>query len=75
MAQRRQSFFDAIATPATPMTPKGGSQTMYGSDAPPPDQMPESPDTFRRRTTPVTGQPTPGRTQIEEVIAMLTGGQ
>ena len=77
MAQRRM-LFDAMptapatpATPASPMTPKGGSAT-YG-DAPPAGA--ESPDTFRRRTTPVVGEPPQTSTQLQEILALLTGGQ
>lgn len=73
MAQRRSMMESAISTPASPMTPKGGSQMMYGD--PMAEQTGESKDTFRRRTTPVTGYPEPRPTTLQEVLAMLNGGQ
>lgn len=71
MATRR-SYFGEYPTPASPMTPKGGSQELYGD----PDQptMIESPDTFRRRTTPVTGVPEQRPNTLQELIAMINGG-
>ena len=70
MATRR-SYFGSLPTPASPMTPKGGSQEMYGD----PDQqqtMMESPDTFRRRVTPVVGMPEPKPSTLQEILAMLS---
>ena len=72
MATRR-SYFGSQPTPASPMTPKGGSQEMYGD----PNQdttLVESPDTFRRRTTPVVGMPEPKPSTLQEILAMLNGG-
>lgn len=62
--------------PANPMTPKGGSQMMHGN--PQDDAMPmmdESKETFRRRTTPATGQPDPGQTALQQILALLNGGR
>jgi hypothetical protein len=62
-----------MPTPASPMTPKGGSQQVYGD----PDQattMMESPDTFRRRTTPVVGAPEVKPDTLQQILAMLSTG-
>ena len=72
MATRR-SYFGSQPTPASPMTPKGGSQEMYG-DPDAMQTMQESPDTFRRRVTPVTGMPEPQPTTLQEILAMLKAG-
>ena len=72
MAQRR-STFDSFLTPASPMTPKGGSQEMYGDPAQEP--IIESKDTFRRRTTPIVGQPEQRPSTLQEILAMLNGAQ
>jgi hypothetical protein len=69
MAQRRSLFNDALPMPASPMTPKGGSQTTYGE--PQSESMAESKETFRRRTTPVVGSPAPIQTTLQEILAML----
>ena len=74
MATRR-SYFGSLPTPASPMTPKGGSQEMYGN----PDDsmmmnMMESPDTMRRRVTPVVGMPEPKPNTLQEILAMLNAG-
>ena len=72
MATRR-SYLDAPSTPASPMTPKGGSGEMYGD----PEQqgtMMESPETFRRRTMPVVGMPEPKPNTLQEILAMLNAG-
>jgi hypothetical protein len=76
MAQRR-SVFNAMM-PASMLTPKGGSQTMHGDPDGDNDQsmeMSESPDSFRRRTTPIMGQVEKRPTTLQEVLAMLNGGQ
>ena len=74
MAQRRSGYGDtALSTPASPMTPKGGSGTMYGD--PNEGQTGESPETFRRRTTPITGAVEPRQSSLQEILAMLNGGQ
>ena len=70
MAQRR-SLFDSIATPASPMTPSGAQGGSAYDDTQP--EMAESKDTFRRRTTPVTGQPEVGQTTLQEILAMTNG--
>jgi hypothetical protein len=72
MANRR-SVFDSMS-PASMMTPKGGSMTTYG-EAEPDTTMTESKDTFRRRTTPVVGEIEPRPTTLQEIIAMLNGAQ
>ena len=72
MAKRRSTFETML--PSNPMTPEGGSQMTYGD----PDQsqaMMESPDTFRRRTTPVIGMPERRPTTLQELLAMLNGAQ
>ena len=61
-------FQDAFPMPASPMTPKGGSQTTYDD---PQSQFAESKETFRRRTTPLTGQPAPRRTAMQDILDML----
>ena len=68
MAQRRSMFDDAFPMPASPMTPKGGSQTTYDD---PRNQFAESKETFRRRTTPITGQPEPRRTAMQDILDIL----
>ena len=73
MATRR-SYFGSQPTPASPMTPKGGSQEMYGDPDQPMMTMMESPDTFRRRTTQVVGMPEPKPNTLQEILAMLSGG-
>lgn len=55
------------------MTPKGGSG-MIDSDTSE-DQMRETRESFRRRTTPVIGEPDPGQSSLQEVLEMLNGGQ
>lgn len=73
MAQRRNFFGDVpFPTPASPMTPKGGSQVMYGD--PSVEPMVESKETFRRRNTPITGYPEPQPTSFEQILALLGGG-
>lgn len=76
MATRR-SFFGALPTPASPMTPKGGSVSGDGFDGDNDEsmEMRESPDTFRRRVTPAVGMPQQQPTTLQEVLAMLKGGQ
>ncbi len=72
MATRRSSVGDYL-TPASPMTPKGGSGEMYGD----PEQqgtMMESPETFRRRTMPVVGMPEQKPNTLQEILAMLSSG-
>lgn len=73
MANRRTVFDAMMPTPASPMTPKGGSQATYGDAAP--ETTMESKDSFRRRTTPVTGEITPRPTTLQEILAMLNGAQ
>lgn len=76
MAQRRSmlGYGDSAISPASPMTPKGGSQSMYGD--PNQDAMGgESKDTFRRRTTPIVGTIEQRPSTLQEIIAMLNGGQ
>lgn len=74
----RRSTYGAMPMPASPMTPKGGSMTMHGDPDGDSDQameMTESPDTFRRRVTPVTGEIEQRPTTLQEILAMLNGGQ
>ncbi len=76
MATRR-SYLGEYPMPASPMTPKGGSQMMYGDPDGDNDQsmeMTESPDTFRRRTTPVVGSPEPQPDTLQRLLAMLNQG-
>lgn len=75
MAQRRSLF--GQLTPASPMTPKGGSGMMYGNSQHEQSEGPiiESSETFRRRTTPVVGPIEKRPTTLQEVLAMLNGGQ
>ncbi len=74
MATRRGLGY---TSPPTPMTPKGGSGMMYdNADTSNPMMMPyESPDQFRRRTTPVAEMPKPRQSAIEDLLAMLTEGR
>lgn len=73
MAKRR-AYTDGHMLGASPMTPKGGSRTPVESEQP---QGPvvESPDTFRRRVTPVVGMPERRPTTLQEILAMLNGAQ
>ena len=73
MANRRTVFDAMMEPPASPMTPKGGSQTVYGESQAPTTM--ESKDTFRRRTTPVVGEYNAPPSGIEELLAMLRGQQ
>ena len=77
MAQRRSMLGyngqSSMAIPSSPMTPKGGSQTMYGD--PSAETTSESPETFRRRTTPVLGTVEQQPSSLQEILAMLNGGQ
>lgn len=68
MAQRRSMFQDAFPMPASPMTPNGGSQTTHDD---PQTDFAESKETFRRRTTPITGQPPVPRTAMQDILDML----
>lgn len=78
MATRRQ-FFGPLPTPASPMTPKGGSRSISGDgfdgDNDQSMEMTEAPDTFRRRVTPVVGSPQQKPSSLQEILAMLKGGQ
>lgn len=73
MATRR-SFFGEATMPASPMTPKGGSGQMYGDPDQSQQMMMESPDTFRRRVTPVVGMPEQKPSSLQEILAMLSQG-
>ena len=73
MANRRTVFDAMMDPPASPMTPKGGSQTVYGEGQP--QTTMESRDTFRRRTTPVTGEFSSPPSGIEELLTMIRGQQ
>jgi hypothetical protein len=73
MAQRRSVFDQAFPVPSSMMTPKGGSQQVYGEPAVEP--VMESKDTFRRRTTPVVGEIEPKPSTLQEILAMLNGVQ
>lgn len=72
MANRR-TVFDRAFQPPSMMTPKGGSQEMYGDTSVDPTM--ESKETFRRRTTPVTGEIEPRPSTLQEILAMLNGAQ
>ena len=75
MATRR-SYFGSMPTPASPMTPKGGSgMPDADGDNDASMEMSESPDTFRRRVTPVVGMPEQKPSTLQELLAMLKGGQ
>ena len=71
MANRR-SVFDSMS-PASTMTPKGGSMTAYGEAEP--ETTMESKETMRRRTTPIVGEIQPRPTTLQEILAMLNGAQ
>lgn len=71
MAQRRSL---QRAMPAMPMTGSGTPKQMY-DDRDPEMQGIESPDTRRRRLTPVMGEPQVQPNSIQQLIAMLKGGQ
>lgn len=61
--------------PSNMMTPQGGSQQTYGEQSSQ-DVMAssESPETFRRRTAPVLGQPEAMPTSLGRILALLNGG-
>ena len=74
MAQRRSGEYGyAQLTPPSPMTPKGGSGMMYGDPAH--AEGGESPDAFRRRTTPIVGEIEQRPSTLQEILAMLNGAQ
>lgn len=69
MAQRPNLFDANYATalqPPTPMTPKGGSGTMY-EDA----SMTENPQTARRRLMPAVGDVTSAPSTMQQVLDLL----
>lgn len=75
MAKRRSFFIDPQPTPASPMTPSGGSRMMHGDADQAMMPMTESPETFRRRTTPVMGPVAQQPSTLQELLAMLNGAQ
>lgn len=84
MAHRRPSMFGPhsnqtnsyeshVPSPPSMLTPKGGSGMMYGDPAQ--AAQGESPDTFRRRTTPIVGEIEQRPSTLQEILAMLNGAQ
>lgn len=71
MANRR-SFFgeDKIAMPATTMNVMGSGASVDPDNDNDVEAM-ESKESFRRRTTPITGAPRQVPTSFDEVLAML----
>lgn len=63
----------SLSQPSSSMTPRARTSSPDMAD----DEyaMQESPDTLRRRTTPIIGQPEQRPTMLQEILAMLNGGQ
>ncbi len=73
MAQRRQyTGYGNDASKGQMSTP--AHQTSHDM-VPETDPYTESPDTFRRRVTPVIGSPEPRPSTLQEILAMLNGSQ
>lgn len=72
MAQRRSL---QRAMPGMPMTGSGTPNEMIDDRDQAAMQGIESPETRRRRLTPVTGTPAYQPNTIQQLIAMLKGGQ
>lgn len=70
MAQRRSL---QRMMPGMPMTGSGTSKQMF-DDRDPEMHDSESPDTRRRRLTPIMGLPQQQPNAIQQLIAMLKGG-
>lgn len=58
--------------PGMPMTGSGTSKQMY-DDRGPSMELPEDPQTRRRRLTPLTGLPEAQPNAIQQLLAMLKG--
>ena len=74
MANRRTYGYDQsmLTQPASSMTPRG-SQPDAEENAM--SWYMEHPDTMRRRITPMVGEPQQSSTMLQDLLAMLNGGQ
>lgn len=61
----------SLTQPSSMMSPRGG--TAVEDD--PMAQYMEHPNTMRRRVTPIVGEPQPSNTMLQDLLAMMKGGQ
>lgn len=76
MANRRSfTGYDqsSMMQPSSMMSPRGNNDQV-AQDA---ETLPygEHPDTMRRRITPMVGEPQASNTMLQDMLAMLNGGQ